>query len=134
MGKQTLEQDPVEMLRTIKAFALKFKHLRRSAKINSMEALQLAYATADLPSQSTDNRQHPLRDYGLAATKDAPQIYFLSSGQPDGGARHIFENIGEFDKDRNIPVNSIAFIMPADPVAKQFVKDLARTTGGFFRS
>merc|ERR1712106_330152 len=77
-------QDPLEMLRSITVFTLKF----RSPKRNSMKALQLAYAAqADLPSQQTDDGQHTLHDHGgLGMPKDLPQIYFLTSGQPDGGA------------------------------------------------
>merc|ERR1712106_690278 len=110
-------QDPVALLRNMRVFALKFKHqLIRSTKRNSMEALQLAYTSID------NTFLH------------SPQIYFLTSGVPDGGASQILENIHEFDKGRNIPVNSIAFITPADLVTRQFVKDLARKTGGFLRS
>ena len=54
-----------------------------------------------------------------------PQIYFLTSRQPDGGARQILDKIDELDSGRNIPVNSISWIMPADAEAKQFVKELA---------
>merc|ERR1712194_934506 len=105
------------MLRNMRVFALKFKHqLNQSTKGNSAEALQLAYASVGNISL------------------DLPQMYFLTSGEPDGGASQILDIIDEFDKGRNIPVNSIAFIMAADIVAKQFVKDLARKTGGFFRS
>jgi len=96
--------------------------------------LRLAYAAADLPSQQRGERLHTPHDHGApVVTKDTPQIYFLTSGQPDGGADQILKNIGDFDKGRNIPVNSISFIMPIDPEAKQFVKDLAKKTGGFFR-
>lgn len=94
----------------------------------------MAYATADLPSQQTDIAQHALNDHReLGVSKDLPQIYFLISGQPDGGAIQILNNINEFDKGRNIPVNSIAFIALAGLVAKQFAKDVAHKTAGFFR-
>jgi len=123
---------------------LQFSQLSRSTKRNSTEALQLAYATAHLSSQQVDKRgpapayfgslEHT-RDRGsLEMIKDLPQIYFLTSGQPDGGARQILDNISQLDKGRDIPVNSIAFLAPGDLVAKQFVKDLANKTGGFFRS
>jgi len=129
-GGYTLGQDPVEMLRDIKMFALEFKQqLNRSSTKNTMEALELAYAMAELPSQQTDDARHTLRNPNALL----PQIYFLTSGQPDGEAGHILHKINEFDKGRNIPVNSISWITPADPEAKQFVKDLASKTGGFFR-
>jgi hypothetical protein len=63
------------------------------------------------------------------------QIYFLTDGQPNGGTKHILEQIPAWDEGRNIPVNSIAFIMPGgDSKAKQFMKDMAEKTGGFFRA
>merc|ERR1719491_2295060 len=90
---------------------------------------------ADLPPQQTDGGQRTLHEYEeFMVIRDAPQIYFLTSGQPDGGARQILDNIDEFDNGRNIPVNSLGFIMPADSKADQFVKNLANKTGGFFRS
>jgi len=140
-GRYTPGQDPAEFIRHIKIFSLEFKHhLNRGTNINSMEALQLAYATAELPFQKIRARlrprvQHLPHDHEeLVVAKDFPQIYFLTSGQPDGGARQILDQIDIFDKGRNIVVNSIAFAMSADPDAKQFVKRLARKTGGFFRS
>merc|ERR1712129_668679 len=64
-------------------------------------------------------RRYSLRDHGaLVTTKALPQIYFLTSGPPDGGARRILDRISEFDNDRHIPVNSIAFITPDYPGAK----------------
>jgi len=129
-------QDPTEMHRNIKAFALNFKYqLNPSTKTNSMEALQLAYATAALTSQQKgdwQDRSHELE--GLFVSTNSPQIYFLASGQLDGGSHQILNNIKVVDNGRNMPVNSIAFMMPDDSEAKQFVKDLANRTGGFFRS
>jgi len=134
-------QDPVEMLREIKIFGLGIKHrVNRSTRNEAMEALQLAYATADLPLQLAADGQNTPRGKVLGSLtytlmkQDTPQIYFLASGRPDGGARQILNKIDEFDNGRNIPVNSIALIAPADHEAKQFVKDLANKTGGFFRS
>merc|ERR1712129_421129 len=99
-----------------------------------MEALQLAYATAFLPAQQTE-RLAPPDHGGLVVTRDMPQIYFLTSGPPDGGAGQILDKIDLFDNGRNIPVHSIAFSeASADPLNRQFGKDLARKTGGFFRS
>merc|ERR1712194_838901 len=94
-GDYTPEQDPVDMLNRLKIFALKFNHrLHRSTSRNSMEGLQLAYATADLPSQQEDAQLHTMPDHGdLMVTKGSPQIYFLTSGQPDGGARQILDTI-----------------------------------------
>merc|ERR1712129_112276 len=108
-------QDVVEMLRNMQVFALKFKHrLNQSTRRNSIEALQLAYASVNNIS------------LGL------PQIYFLTSGEPDPGASQILDNIDELDRGRNIAVNCIAFgNAPADPLTKQFAKDLASKTGGF---
>merc|ERR1712129_688537 len=83
---------------------------------NAKFALQLAYA-------SVDN-----------IFLGSPQIYFLTSGKPHAGASQILDSIEEFDRNRNIPVNAIALITPADLVAKQFAKDVAHKTGGFFRS
>ena len=61
--------------------------------------MQLENATADLPPQQTDDGQFA-------------QIYFLTSGQPDGGAAQILDKVNDFDEGRNILVNSISFIMP----------------------
>lgn len=145
-------QDPVKMLRSFKMFALQLKDHLNQDKRNSMEALRLAYATADLPSGLTHVAQHRAleemadafhgvsRDLSLwipeplAMAENLPQIYFVTSGQPDGRSTQIFNKIDVFDKGRSIPVNSIAFTQPADTVAKQFAKDLARKTGGFFRT
>merc|ERR1712194_796969 len=109
MGGYTPGQDPGEMFRDIKVFALEYKYyISRSAKTNSLEALQLAYGTAEL-------RRHPSRDREvLVVTKDFPQIYFLTSGQPDGGARQILDEIDKLDSGRNIPVNSVSWTMPGD--------------------
>merc|ERR1712194_138982 len=118
------------MLREIKIFGLGIKHrVNRSTRNEAREALQLAYATADLPLQLAADGQNTPRGKVLGSltytlmTQDIPQIYFLASGRPDGGARQILNKIDEFDNGRNIPVNSIAFIEPADHEAKQFVKD-----------
>merc|ERR1712194_837203 len=59
--------DPLQMLRNIKVFALKFMQLKRSPKRNVRDALRLAYSTAD-----------------WRAAMGLPQIYFLASGPPDG--------------------------------------------------
>jgi len=135
-GDYTLGQDPLEMLQSVRVFALGFKHpLIRSSGRNSLGALRLAYATIDLPSQQTDNALHTVHDQEpLVVPERMPQIYFLTSGQPDGGASQVLDNIDVFDNNRNIHVNSIAFVSPAYPAAKQFAKDLANKTGGFFRS
>ena len=109
--------DAVEMLRNMSVFALKFQNqLNRSTRRNATGALKLAYDS--------------LNNIFL----DLPQIYFLTSGEPDGRASQILNSIDEFDRGRHIPVNSIAFITPADLAAKKFVNDLAHKTGGFFRS
>jgi len=85
-----------------------------SGGTNAMSALQLAYETTLEPDS---------------------QIYFMTDGQPNGGADPILQKVDGWDNSRKIPVNSIAFIMPGgDPVAKQFMKDLATKTGGFFRA
>lgn len=95
----------------------------------------MAYAAAELPCPRLDEELPPLFAAGqLVETKVCPQIYFLTSGQPDGGARQTLDNLDVLDCGRKIPVNSIAFIQPADSVAKQFAKDLANKTGGFFHS
>jgi len=133
--------DPAEMLRTMRAFALKFKHrLHQSTQRNSMEALELAYGTAHFPPQQTVvNLLSPQNDVRLVnaplhRNRGLPQIYFLTSGQPDGGASYVLGNIHVCDNGRKIPVNAIAFVLPTDLAAKQFVKDLAHETGGFSRS
>lgn len=129
-SNHTPEQDPFEMFRQLQAFALKLKHnLNQSIGRNSTEALQLAYATAHLPAQKPSNEAQEIFP-GLGG----PQIYFLASGQPDAGASQVLDNIHEFDKGRNIPVNGIGFITSTENDTKQFVKGLARSTGGFFRS
>lgn len=121
--------DPMEMLRNMKAFALKLKHhLHRSTERNLTEALELAFSSAHLPSRRTDSSQH------TAVNKGAPQIHFLTSGPPVGRASQVLDKIDEFDKGRNIPIHSIAFTSHADLATKEFVKNLARKTGGFFRS
>lgn len=112
------------------------QHRCSNGGTNSMDALQLAYATApaDLPSRRTDGDAHNSTGYTTESAATT-EIYFLTGGQPDGGAGPILDKIDEFDQGRKIPVHSIAFSMPGgDPVAKQFVKDLATKTGGFFRS
>merc|ERR1712194_818324 len=117
------------------------------------EALQMAYATAGFPSQQPEEPSAPgdpeddqhhisgnvhwlsVDHAALIATKHLPQIYFLTSGLPYGGAGQFIDKINHFDNGRNIPVNSIAFSnASADPLVKQFGKDLANKTGGFFRS
>jgi len=127
-------RDPVAWLRKIRGFSLKFHHQFNGSTTNSMEALQLAYATAALPAQQIEKLTP--RDYeALVVTEDKPQIYFLTSGPPDGGAGQILDKIDQFNNGRYIPVNSITFSnASADPLTKQFGKDLASKTGGFFRS
>lgn len=135
-GGYTPGQDPAEMLRSIQIFALEYKQsFHRSTKREVMEALRLAYATKALPSHQTHGGQHPKGDRQRhLVTKDFPQIYFLTSGQPGGEASRILSKISYFDSGRSIPVNSIFFGMPTDVEARKFAKDLANITGGFFRS
>merc|ERR1712224_1097312 len=102
----------------LRGFTLKFKHQFNGSIRNSMLALKLAYAIADLPSQQTKDDQSTAKkpstdkpqDGQEVVTKHLPQIYFLTSGQPHGGVGQILEKIGEFDNGRHIPVNSIAFL------------------------
>ena len=60
--------------------------------------MQLEYATTDLLQQQAGDGQFA-------------QIYFLTSGKPDGGAAQILDKISDFEKGRNIPVNSNSFII-----------------------
>merc|ERR1711957_804359 len=85
-------RDPVAWLQKVHGFSLKFHHQRNGRTRNSMEALQLAYATAALPAQHTDKLT--LHDHGApVVSKDMPQMYFLISGPPDGGAGQILDKI-----------------------------------------
>jgi hypothetical protein len=137
-------QDPVQWLRKIQGFASNFKPQFNGSTRNSMEALKMAYAMANLPSQQTEGdhqrakqqRAAEPQDGQKVVTKDLTQIYFLTSGQPDGGPDQILKKIDEFDNRRSIPVNSIVFSNSGnpDPLIKQFGKNLAAKTGGFFRS
>merc|ERR1712194_280665 len=91
--------------------------------------------TADLPSQQREDSQDMAENAEIAEAKALPQIYFLTSGRPDGGASEILSKIDEFDKGRNFPVHTITLNnATADPETKKFGKDLASKTGGFFRS
>jgi len=140
-------EDPIEWLRKWYDWSLDF---RNGSTINVTGALQLAYADAmadedgqyirqRLHRMSNHNRtedgQYIAKELETAEAKAFPQIYFLTSRQPEGGADETLNKIDEFDKGRNIPVHSITFSnATADPELKQFGKDLASKTGGFFRS
>lgn len=145
--------DPLEWLRKLRGFSLDFKHKIIGTSRKTIEALQLAYAIANLSSQQREESaarkasldepewiqltpsEYPVLHQGLEVSKDSPQIYLLTSGRPDGGAGQILGKVEQFDDGRNISVNCITFSnASADPVTKQFGKDLAGKTGGFFRS
>lgn len=132
-------------------FALGYQHpFNRSSSRNSLEALQLAYTMVDVSPQETEIGQqanydprsiharqwatHSTTHYTFDLRKDVPQIYFLTSGTADGGSRQVLDRMDELDDGRNISVHSIAFSESADLETKQFVKNLAHQTGGFFRS
>lgn len=71
--------------------------------------------------------------YGMPTSPQA--IYFLTDGEPDQAPGSIIASIDGMDRGRNIPVNSIAFLLPGNaPGARSFMQSLANKTHGFFRT
>jgi len=91
-------------------------------------------AVRKVPASGGTNSQDAL-DLAYAMTTMPEQIYFLTDGKPNTPANTILASIPTVPPLSDIPVNGIVFILPGgDPVARQFMKDLADMTGGFFRA
>lgn len=66
---------------------------------------------------------------------DVEGIYFLSDGQPDSGqAARILNQVDTWEKGRNpkVPVHTTALAAPSD--AQEFMRQLAKKTGGNYRA
>lgn len=100
----------------------------------------IAKATGTGPNMGGTNSLLALKlAYGM--TTKPTKIYMMTDGAPDTNAATIISEVQRMDPvwfNTKIPVNAIAFLMPApndgESAAKSFMKALAQTTGGFYRA
>lgn len=116
---------------TVLAFAEDVKYWRKepaeSTRDNVADALNWL---GRLKAAGNTNTLAALRE--ALRVPDIGAVYLLTDGRPDQDEEQILDFVVEEGANRTVTINTVSFNC-ADPIANQFLHDLAECTGGCFQ-